>query len=246
MNVNNVNILSPAIHSENPSPVKPDPMLNMAIAAVIGLMLGVGIAFLLEYLDTTIKTEQDAEEFLGLPILGLVSTITDKDIPNTKQSAKRRRKEGVTVMFKKKKKPVQTVARKLVTNVNPKSIVSEQFRTVRTNINFSMPDKDLKTLLFTSILSGGRQIDECGERRHRFCTGREESAARGCGYAKTDDALYIPYDKLDGTLQLINEKVGAGRRRRGNRNRRASSRYMRTDSAESCRIARFENDGRLA
>ncbi len=57
-------------------------------------------------------------------------------------------------MFKKKKKPVQTVARKLVTNVNPKSIVSEQFRTVRTNINFSMPDKDLKTVLFTSSTPG--------------------------------------------------------------------------------------------
>ncbi|MBO0602557.1 CpsD/CapB family tyrosine-protein kinase [Sporosarcina sp. E16_3] len=57
-------------------------------------------------------------------------------------------------MFKKKKKIVQAVARKLVTNVNPKSIVSEQFRTVRTNINFSMPDKDLKTLLFTSSTPG--------------------------------------------------------------------------------------------
>lgn len=57
-------------------------------------------------------------------------------------------------MFNKKKKHVQSVARKLVTNVNPKSIVSEQFRTVRTNINFSMPDKDLKTLLFTSSAPG--------------------------------------------------------------------------------------------
>ncbi|WP_252501993.1 CpsD/CapB family tyrosine-protein kinase [Sporosarcina sp. Marseille-Q4943] len=57
-------------------------------------------------------------------------------------------------MFKTKKKPMQTVARKLVTKHNPKSIVSEQFRTVRTNINFSMPDKELKTLLFTSSSPG--------------------------------------------------------------------------------------------
>ena len=129
-------------------------MLNMAIAAVIGLMLGVGIAFLLEYLDTTVKTEQDVEELLGLPILGLISTITEKDVPNTKESVKQQKEEGVTVMFKKKKKPVQAVARKLVTSVNPRSIVSEQFRTIRTNINFSMPDKDLKTLLFTSSTPG--------------------------------------------------------------------------------------------
>ena len=44
----------------------------------------------------------------------------------------------------------QLVARKLVTNFSPKSIISEQFRTVRTNINFSLPSKELKTLLFTS------------------------------------------------------------------------------------------------
>lgn len=57
-------------------------------------------------------------------------------------------------MFKKKQRPMQTIARKLVTNVNPKSIVSEQFRTVRTNINFSTPDKELNTLLFTSSSPG--------------------------------------------------------------------------------------------
>lgn len=92
MNVDNVNILSPAVHSENPSPVKPDPLLNMAIAAVIGLMLGVGIAFLLEYLDTTVKTEQDIEELLGLPILGLISPIAEKDLPGSATVLTRRRK----------------------------------------------------------------------------------------------------------------------------------------------------------
>lgn len=55
---------------------------------------------------------------------------------------------------KKKKKQLQPVARKLITSVDPKSIVSEQFRTVRTNINFSMPDKDLKTVLITSSTPG--------------------------------------------------------------------------------------------
>ncbi|MFC6113714.1 CpsD/CapB family tyrosine-protein kinase [Sporosarcina thermotolerans] len=45
-------------------------------------------------------------------------------------------------------------SRKLVTSVNPKSFISEQFRTIRTNINFSTPDKELKTLLFTSSSPG--------------------------------------------------------------------------------------------
>ncbi|MCZ2258641.1 CpsD/CapB family tyrosine-protein kinase [Sporosarcina sp. G11-34] len=54
----------------------------------------------------------------------------------------------------KQKKGMQTAARKLVTSVNPKSIVSEQFRTMRTNINFSMPDKELQTILVTSASPG--------------------------------------------------------------------------------------------
>lgn len=57
-------------------------------------------------------------------------------------------------MFKKRKRMKQIAARKLVTSISPRSIVSEQFRTVRTNINFSMPGKDLKTLLFTSSSIG--------------------------------------------------------------------------------------------
>ena len=54
----------------------------------------------------------------------------------------------------KGKHAVQAAARKLVTNVNPKSVVSEQFRTLRTNINFSMPDQEIQTILFTSASPG--------------------------------------------------------------------------------------------
>jgi capsular polysaccharide biosynthesis protein len=75
MNVDNVSILTEAQIDENPSPVNPKPVLNMAIALVVGLMAGVGLAFLLEYLDNTIKTEQDIENQLGLPVLGAITTI---------------------------------------------------------------------------------------------------------------------------------------------------------------------------
>lgn len=94
MKMDNVNILAVAQLPDNPSPVKPNPMLNMAVAAVIGLMLGVGIAFLLEYLDTTIKTEQDVEDSLGFPILGLISPIPDSEMVTTNQSIAQRRKRG--------------------------------------------------------------------------------------------------------------------------------------------------------
>lgn len=78
MNVDNISILSAAKLSENPTPVKPNKMLNIAIGGVIGLMLGVGLAFLLELLDNTVKSERDVETILNLPVIGIVDFITEK------------------------------------------------------------------------------------------------------------------------------------------------------------------------
>lgn len=87
MNVDNVNILSAAVYSENPSPVKPNKMLNIAIALIVGLMIGVGIAVLLEFLDVTVKTESEVEELLGLPVLGMISTIKAEDLGEANSSS---------------------------------------------------------------------------------------------------------------------------------------------------------------
>ena len=51
---------------------------------------------------------------------------------------------------KKKHQRLQQIARKLIVRTNPKSVISEQFRTLRTNIKFSMPINELKTILVTS------------------------------------------------------------------------------------------------
>lgn len=73
--VDNVQPLAQAEVSKNQSPVSPKPMLNIAIAAVVGLMAGVGLAFLLEYFDNTVKTEQDVEKYLEAPVLGVITRI---------------------------------------------------------------------------------------------------------------------------------------------------------------------------
>ncbi|RYM05488.1 capsule biosynthesis protein [Sporolactobacillus sp. THM7-7] len=77
MNVDNVTVLSKASVAASNDPVKPKPVINIAIALVVGLMVSIGIAFLLEYLDNTIKTEEDIEQVLGLPVLGAVAQIKE-------------------------------------------------------------------------------------------------------------------------------------------------------------------------
>ena len=59
------------------SPVKPRPLMNIAIAGVLGIMVGLGIIFLIEYLDNTIKTPDDVQKYMGLPVLGSIPNFED-------------------------------------------------------------------------------------------------------------------------------------------------------------------------
>ena len=77
MKVDNINILSIAKLDENPTPVKPNKILNIGIAAIMGLLLGIGIAILIETFDTKIKSERDIEEMLNIPIIGSISAISN-------------------------------------------------------------------------------------------------------------------------------------------------------------------------
>lgn len=94
MNVDNVSILSAAELSDNQTPVSPNPPLNMAIALVLGLMVGVGLAFLLEYLDNTIKTEDQIEDILGIPVLGTVGKIDGSSVQTKNMTFSRRSRNG--------------------------------------------------------------------------------------------------------------------------------------------------------
>ncbi|KQB22686.1 capsular biosynthesis protein [Bacillus thuringiensis] len=97
MNVDNVTVISKAEVAENQSPIKPAPMLNIAIAFIVGLMASVGLAFLLEYLDNTVKKEEDVENLLGLPVLGIVARM-DEETLNVKSHAPSSRKvRGQTI-----------------------------------------------------------------------------------------------------------------------------------------------------
>lgn len=91
MKVDNVSILSKAELKENPTPVNPKPFLNMAIAMIVGLMAGVGLAFLLDYMDNSIKTEDDIQTLLQLPVLGIIPkmSIEDEKAPVTTKARKR-------------------------------------------------------------------------------------------------------------------------------------------------------------
>jgi len=77
LNVDTVSILATA--QLPTSPISPNLTLNMAIGLVIGVMSGIFLVFMLEFLDKTVKTEQEVEKLIGLPVLGMIPTMTEED-----------------------------------------------------------------------------------------------------------------------------------------------------------------------
>ncbi|HCV54110.1 MAG TPA: capsular biosynthesis protein [Exiguobacterium sp.] len=87
MNVDNVKVLS--VSGIPTSPVSPNILLNTAIAAVVGFLLGVGLAFLREVLDRRIRTEEQVQQILDLPVLGSIPDIDSKVFKSSSKAAKR-------------------------------------------------------------------------------------------------------------------------------------------------------------
>lgn len=76
--IDNISIVDWAIPPTGP--ISPNKQLNIAIAAVIGVMAALGIIFLLEFLDDTIKTQEDVETLLGIPVIGTVPDFNSKKL----------------------------------------------------------------------------------------------------------------------------------------------------------------------
>ncbi len=58
-------------------PIKPKKALNLAIAFFIGLIVSIGLTFILEYTDNTVKTEEDVNRYLGIPVIGVVPKVNN-------------------------------------------------------------------------------------------------------------------------------------------------------------------------
>lgn len=73
MRTSNVAVIDPAVPPKGP--ISPRPLLNLALAAFLGLFLGLGGVFVLEFLDTTVRSPEEIGALLGLPILGRIPEV---------------------------------------------------------------------------------------------------------------------------------------------------------------------------
>jgi capsular exopolysaccharide synthesis family protein len=115
-------------------PIKPDKMRNLIIGILYGFGLGIGIILVREYLDRTLKSIEDVER-LGFPVLGSIPLISSRQVMRSSSDP-----DG----------EAKIIESRLITHLQPNSPVSESYRTLRTNIQYSNVDKPLKTVLVTS------------------------------------------------------------------------------------------------
>jgi capsular exopolysaccharide synthesis family protein len=123
-NTQSIDLVQAAVPPEEP--ISPRPFNNAMLAGVVGLMLAAGIVFLIEYLDDTLKVPEDVDRILGLPLIGYIAEMQTSG------------KDDAEVYVSRQ----------------PRSPVSEAFRSLRTNLEFSSVDKPLRTILVTGSEAG--------------------------------------------------------------------------------------------
>lgn len=125
----NVEVVEEASRPKSPS--GPNKMRMATTALVLGLLLGIGLVFLIEQIDDTVRTPEDLENFLGIPVLGFVPDIAA------------RRNAGNRSSFKA-----------MVTALEPDSSAIEAYRNIRTGLFFAPETENLRLLLVTSAGPG--------------------------------------------------------------------------------------------
>ena len=119
---NRLTVIDPAVPP--PAPASPRPLLNTAIAAVLGLLLMIALAFIWETVDDRIRTVDDVEQATGLSTLGVIM----------RMPGERSRKAFY----------------RLAALLYPRSPAAEAFRSLRTNLEFASLDERFRTILVTS------------------------------------------------------------------------------------------------
>lgn len=111
-----------ALADEPGSPISPKPVRNVVVGAVAGILLGIALALLIEHLDDSVRSKEDAERITAQPTLGLIPRLP----------ARRDRQVEI------------------VSIDDPSSNGAEAYRSLRTSVKFLGVDRPLRTILVTS------------------------------------------------------------------------------------------------
>ncbi len=134
--IENVALVRPAIEPTRPFNIPSGAMILFS-GLILGLILGVVFAFGIEIFDTSMGTIEDVEESLAVPVVGVIPSLDGEERKKKKEVDKNGGHELIR-------------ARSLIAHYDPRSLASEAFRSLRTNLQFVRFDKHQKSFVITS------------------------------------------------------------------------------------------------
>jgi len=153
--IGSLEVVDPAVVPKKP--VKPRKKLNAILALITGMVCGVGLAFFTDYLDNTIKTEEEAKDLLKLPVLGVIPKLGSGTsrygypyYPHRRGRKKEKKEDQAEAKLKTELKKKDQVKAETISLTRPTSAISESLRILRTNLQFVDLEKKIKTLVVTS------------------------------------------------------------------------------------------------
>ena len=145
--VSNMQITQPAEIPLRPS--SPKTSRNLLLAASFGLFFGVGLAFFLEYLDTSVGTPEDVWRAVSLNTLGVVPDLRSLGRRLYAPSAQHKH-DPVGRQAHPRVEGGRSLSKELIVSQHPLSIIAESYRTIRTALLLSQAEKPPQMILLTS------------------------------------------------------------------------------------------------
>jgi capsular exopolysaccharide synthesis family protein len=172
----NISILEVARPSDSPS--KPQKAKIMGLALILGFILGGGLALLRESLDYRLRSSEEISTVLGIPVLGVLPAMSKKQT---------------------------IVARGQKVHLEPKSVVAEACRTIRTAVYFGVPNGQAKTILITSPDSGDGKTTVASNLAIVMAQAGQKTLLLDCDFRKPMQHRVFDIDNKRGLSSMLAE-----------------------------------------
>lgn len=150
--VEDVTIVDPPLE---PYPVGTNRRKSIFMGVLLGTMLGLVLAFLRETLDTSIGTIEDVEEYIKLPVLGVIPHIeVEQPVGGMVETGIRKWRDKLKQLTGGLEEDIRAARQRITFTTQQKSLIAEAYRILQTNLQFTALDKNLKALVFTSVAAG--------------------------------------------------------------------------------------------